>query len=88
MELKTAFGIALRQQRLSKKLSQEAFSGVSSRTYMSALERGLKNPSLEKIEDIANTLEIHPLTLLTHCYILRDDECTEDLLSRVERELL
>lgn len=54
---------------------------------MSALERGLKNPTLEKVEEIANTLEIHPLTLLTRCYALKDNESAESLLSKIESEL-
>ena len=49
MELKQAFGEALRRQRKAKGLTQEAFG----RTYLSELERGTKSPSLEKIDKIA-----------------------------------
>lgn len=65
MEGKFAFGEALRRARKGRQLSQEAFSEISSRTYLSTLERGLKSPTLEKIEAIASVLEVHPLTLLT-----------------------
>lgn len=87
MELQTAFGLALRRQRKAKGLSQEAFSDVSSRTYLSELERGLKNPTLEKIEKLASTMEIHPLTLLTECFSLKDGSDMEEIFARITKEL-
>ncbi|MCQ4313700.1 helix-turn-helix domain-containing protein [Pseudomonas stutzeri] len=87
MELKEAFGKALRQLRISRKLSQESFSMISSRTYLSTLERGLKSPTLDKVDDIASTLGIHPLTLLVATYIEKDKLTARETLSRVIREL-
>ncbi len=49
MELKQAFGQALKQLRMSQGLTQEDFSDVSSRTYLSTLERGLKSPTIDKL---------------------------------------
>uniref|UniRef100_UPI0032E7FC1F helix-turn-helix domain-containing protein n=1 Tax=Enterobacter asburiae TaxID=61645 RepID=UPI0032E7FC1F len=40
---------ALKTVRKARGLSQEAFSDVSSRTYMSTLERDLKSPTLHKL---------------------------------------
>lgn len=68
MKINPAFGKALRRFRKAQGLSQEAFGLVSSRTYLSTLERGLKSPTLDKIEAIASVLNIHPLTLLTLVY--------------------
>lgn len=68
MDIKQAFGLALKEIRLEKRLTQEDFSIVSSRTYLSMLERGLKSPTLEKIEDICSVLGVHPLILLEKCY--------------------
>jgi transcriptional regulator with XRE-family HTH domain len=87
MELQIAFGQALRRQRRAKGLSQEAFTTVSSRTYLSQLERGLKNPTLDKIEELATTMGIHPLTLLTECFSIKDDAEIEEILVRVTQEL-
>ena len=53
MELKQAFGAALKKLRSERKLSQEDFSDVSSRTYLSTLERGLKSPTIEKVDELA-----------------------------------
>lgn len=88
MELKEAFGLALRQFRNSKGLTQEDFSRLSSRTYMSTLERGQKMPKLDKIDDLSKMIGIHPVTLIAGCYLNLDSDLTMDeLLDRVRDEL-
>jgi transcriptional regulator with XRE-family HTH domain len=67
-------------------LSQEAFSDVSSRTYLSTLERGLKSPTLNKLAELCEVMDIHPLTLLTLAYA-GDGDDAERLLARVRQEL-
>jgi len=64
MNISQAFGLALREKRKSRNLSQEGFPLISNRTYISSLERGMKSPTLEKIEEICSTLDTHPLGLL------------------------
>ena len=59
---------ALKAARASRGLSQEDFGLVSSRTYLSTLERGIQSPTLAKIEQLAQTLNLHPLSLLTMAY--------------------
>ncbi len=68
-------------------MSQEAFSGVSSRTYMSTLERDLKSPTLSKLAELCNVMEIHPLTLLTLAYADDSPHKADELLAQVRREL-
>ena len=68
MANKPTLGSALQTARKARGLSQEAFSDVSSRTYLSTLERGLKSPTLKKLEDLCDVLEVHPLTLLMLSY--------------------
>ena len=88
MELERAFGQALKFHRLRAGLSQEGFSLVSSRTYMSTLERGLKSPTLVKIHEIASVIGVHPLSILTSCYLLNDGSLTlEELFSRIRLEV-
>lgn len=84
-----SFPLALKTARIARGLSQEAFSLVSSRTYVSSLERGLKAPTLSKVDELAEVLEIHPLTLLALSYINDGDnkEITH-LLENVSNELL
>jgi transcriptional regulator with XRE-family HTH domain len=88
MELKKAFGEALRNIRVDKKLTQEDFSVVSSRTYMSTLERGVYSPTIEKLDALASVLGIHPLTLLASSYLVANPDINaEALLKRVRSEL-
>lgn len=88
MDIKEAFAAALKRARTAKRLTQEDFSNVSSRTYVSTLERGLKNPTLDKIEDLASVMRLHPLTLITLAYMIeRNDIDSAELLSLVINEL-
>lgn len=87
MDLHTAFAKSLRRHRRDKGLSQEAFSKVSSRTYISQLERGLKNPTLDKIEELSSIMGIHPLTLLTDCFLIKENIDIEEIFARVSHEL-
>jgi transcriptional regulator with XRE-family HTH domain len=61
---------------------------VSSRTYVSALERGIKQPTLTKVSELAGVLGVHPLTLLTlsHCSTFSTAEATK-LLTRTLNEI-
>ncbi|MDQ0083766.1 transcriptional regulator with XRE-family HTH domain [Variovorax boronicumulans] len=63
------FGRALRVARKAKGLPQESFDQISSRTYISSLERGLKQPTVSKVGELASVLGIHPLTLLALSYL-------------------
>jgi len=81
-----AFGKALREARKARGLTQEDFSTTSGRTYLSSLERGLKSPTLEKIAALAETLKIHPLTLLALTYLYMQNETPERLLTKVQKE--
>lgn len=60
MDIKEKFGNKVRQVRLSRGLSQEQLAFISNlhRTYISGVERGLRNVSLDNIERIAKALNI------------------------------
>lgn len=73
MNTKKAFGKALRKMRKEKELTQEDFSDISSRTYLSTLERGIKSPTLEKIEALCERMQVHPLVLLAATYKEKGD---------------
>ena len=68
-------------------MSQEAFSDVSSRTYMSSLERDRKNPTMHKLTELCEVMEVHPLTLLTLAYAGDNTRKAEQLLAQVRQEL-
>ena len=71
MRSEARFGNALKRLREIANVTQEDFGLVSTRTYISTIERGLKSPTLGKIEQLAEVLGVHPLTLLTVAYMDR-----------------
>lgn len=62
------FGAAVREERLRLEVSQEelGFRSGLDRTYISGIERGVRNPSLTAILTIANGLGIKAADLLRH----------------------
>lgn len=72
------FGKALKKIRALKGFSQEDFTN---RSYISGLERELSSPTVEMVEDLCKTMDIHPLTLFTLMYQ------SKSVTKRVEKEL-
>lgn len=87
MKAKPSLPAALKTIRKARGLSQEAFSDVSSRTYLSSLERGLKSPTLNKLEELCEVMGVHPLTLLTLAYAGIGDDNANRLLQQVQGEI-
>ena len=60
IDLKTLLGMAIKTQRASLGISQEELAHRAGlhRTYVSDLERGARNPSIESIEKLAGALQI------------------------------
>jgi transcriptional regulator with XRE-family HTH domain len=61
-----AFGRVLREYRLKSRLSQEALAleaGVD-RTFISLLERGMRQPTLQTVFSLASVLGVAPATLV------------------------
>lgn len=86
MPTKRSLPAALKLARKARGLSQEAFSEVSSRTYMSTLERGKKSPTLSKLAAICQVLSVHPMTLLALSYTGGNAGELESLLAKIRRE--
>mgnify|MGYP000692829268 CR=1 FL=1 len=87
MAAKNSLAKALKTVRKARGLSQEAFSDVSSRTYMSTLERDLKSPTLSKLAELCEVMEVHPLTLLTLAYAGNSETQADQLLAQIREEL-
>jgi transcriptional regulator with XRE-family HTH domain len=88
MEVKQAFGLALRALRISRGLTQEDFSLVSSRTFLSSLERGIKGATIEKVDELAGTIGVHPVSVIVACYLKKDPDIKlEDILEQVRNDL-
>ena len=87
MTVKHSFPAALKTVRKARGLSQEAFSDVSSRTYLSSLERGLKSPTLNKVAELCAVMEVHPLTLMTMAYAGTGKGNVDKLLTGIRAEI-
>ena len=59
-EIRVAYGIAVRAIRQDKKISQEELGDLCGlhRTYISDIELGKRNVSLENIDKIAHALQV------------------------------
>ena len=89
--MKTAnstIGKAFRWVRKARGMAQEEFDAVSSRTYISEIERGVRQPTVVKLDALASALQVHPLTVLALGYC-RTPSLTESatLLARVSDEI-
>lgn len=80
MNLRQSLATAIRTVRKNKGLTQEDFGVVSSRTYLSSLERGLKSPTVDKLEEIAGVLNVHPATILLMAYAIQAPSSERDSL--------
>ena len=61
-----AFGRAVREERQAQEISQEelGFRADLDRTYVSGVERGVRNPTLETILRLAEGLGVRPSRLV------------------------
>lgn len=66
MDVRQVFGTNVRRLRLEKGMSQEevGFAAGIDRTYVSGVERGLRNPSLVLAQKFAEGLEVDLFELL------------------------
>jgi len=91
MNLRQALALAIRSVRTTQNLTQEDFSLASSRTYLSTLERGLKSPTIDKLQKIAEVMDVHPASLiLLACSIAAEDKsgATIELIATEAKHLL
>lgn len=65
MSKQEQFGKRVRELRETKSWSQEDFADASNlhRTYISGIERGVRNPTLTVVWQIADALEVSPCEL-------------------------
>ena len=65
-QISTVFGQVLREQRISRDLSQEelALAADVDRTFVSQMERGIRQPTITTLMKLAGALGIQPSTLI------------------------
>jgi transcriptional regulator with XRE-family HTH domain len=77
----------LKTVRKARYLNQEAFSDVSSRTYLNVLARSLKSPVLDKLVELCEVMDVYPRTLLMLTYADDNPQDADKLLAQVRQEL-
>jgi transcriptional regulator with XRE-family HTH domain len=85
-EMKQALGLAIKEFRMHRGLPQESLG--ASQTYISNLERGKWNATLDKIEQISHTLDVHPVSVIVAGYLKTDPtQNLNTLLERISKEV-
>jgi len=81
-------GSFIREQRNSARLSLRRLSDLAgiSNPYLSQIERGLRKPSAEILQQIAKALRISAETLYVQAGILEDREGEHDLAGEILRD--
>lgn len=81
------FGRALQQLRAARGLTQEDMLMATSRRHMSRIEQGHQLPSIRVIESLAESLQVHPLTLMAVAYCPDGDiRSVQSLLQAVQTD--
>lgn len=84
MERKSAFGSALKEVRIRREIAQEQLG--ASQSFVSTVERGIRSPTIEKMEEFAERLGVNPATLMILMQVgLEGDE--ETLLKIISDEI-
>ena len=81
-------GEFIREQRSSSRLSLRRLSELAgiSNPYLSQIERGLRKPSAEILQQIAKALRISAETLYVRAGILEERDADEDLEGEILRD--
>jgi transcriptional regulator with XRE-family HTH domain len=84
----TDLGEFIRQQRETARLSLRRFSQIAgiSNPYLSQIERGLRKPSAEVLQQIAKGLQLSAETLYVRAGILDAEPAEEDLVRRIHND--
>jgi transcriptional regulator with XRE-family HTH domain len=87
MSLKSAIAAVLKSMRKARGLSQKDLAQVSSRTYISKLERGQSSPTLEMISTLSAPLGLSPLALVAVTIAAETGQSTRALIQQTEKEM-
>ncbi|WP_410481649.1 helix-turn-helix domain-containing protein [Pseudomonas plecoglossicida] len=87
MSLKPAFAAMLRSVRDAQSRTQENVATATSRTYLGHLENGSSNVSLDKLNELAHSLGLSPLTLIALTLSAHDECSADEALQRAHDEI-
>ncbi|WP_207830695.1 helix-turn-helix transcriptional regulator [Pseudomonas sp. 43(2021)] len=84
MERKLAFGSALKEVRVRKEIAQEQLG--ASQSFVSTIERGIRSPTIEKMEEFAERLGVNPATLIVLMQLGQEGD-VDELLAKIRDEI-
>jgi transcriptional regulator with XRE-family HTH domain len=87
MSLKFAIAAVLKAMRKARGLSQKDLAQVSSRTYVSKLERGQSSHTLEMMSTLSAPLGLSPLALVAVTIAAETGQSTRSLIEQTEQEM-
>lgn len=87
MSIRKGLAKAFATARKQRGLAQEDFSDVSSRTYVSSIERGIKSPTVEKLEQLASVIDVRVATLIVLATSLAEGVTPNKLLECIHAEI-
>lgn len=87
MTLRTSFSTVLRALRAKRNISQRDFGDTASRTFLSKLEGGRASPTVDKLEQISQRLDLSPLSLLTLTLSADSGLSVNDLIKALKAEM-
>ncbi|WP_460151867.1 helix-turn-helix domain-containing protein [Pseudomonas sp. S2_B07] len=86
LEFKRAIGTSIKSYRLKRDIPQESLG--PSQPYISNLEAGRGSASIDKIEQMADVLGVHPMSIIFAGYLTsHEDANKEQLFERIRIEL-
>jgi transcriptional regulator with XRE-family HTH domain len=86
LELKRAIGTSIKSYRLKREIPQENLG--PSQPYISNLEAGRGSASIDKIEQMADVLGVHPMSIIFAGYLRSNEDANRDqLFERIRIEL-
>lgn len=87
MSLRTAYAATLQFFRAHKKLSQQKIAKQVNQSQISRLEAAERSVSLEVNEQLAESFQLDPLSLLTVVYAAHRGQSPREILRRLHDEL-
>jgi transcriptional regulator with XRE-family HTH domain len=89
LSIKANIGRALTQVRAARGVTQEDLLFAASRRHVGRIEQGHQVPSFHVIENLAESLQIHPMTLIAMAYSQEAGaQSVDQVLEAVRSDLL
>lgn len=87
MSLRIAYASALRFLRKRSEVSQQQLAPAANPSYVSRLEAGARSVTLDVSQELANALNVDPLTLLVLAYAAERDQTPEEVMKHLLGDL-